>query len=60
MKSKVPSITLSYGLKFESTNSGNIDLFRYADADWAGDLVGKRSTFTLEVLLFHGDLNDNL
>jgi len=36
--------TLNYGLKFESTNNGNVDLSGFADADWAGDLVCRKST----------------
>jgi len=35
---------LNYGLKFEPTNSRNVDLSGFADADWAGDLVCRKST----------------
>ena len=36
--------TLNYGLQYESVGNGEINLSGYADADWGGDLIGRKST----------------
>ena len=36
--------TLDYGLQFEAIGNGKISLTGYADADWGGDLINRKST----------------
>ena len=36
--------TLNYGLQYESVGNGEINLSGYSDADWGGDLIGRKST----------------
>lgn len=36
--------TLQYGLQFESVGNNEINMLGYADADWAGDLINRKST----------------
>ena len=35
---------IDYGLKFEASNRDQIELCSYTDADWAGDVVTRKST----------------
>ena len=43
--------TTNYGLKYARTNSGEVELMAYADADFAGDMKERKSTsgFVLKV-----------
>ena len=35
---------MDYGLQYESVGNGEINLSGYADADWGGDLINRKST----------------
>ena len=36
--------TIDYGLKFKASNDDKINLYGFADADWAGDVTTRKST----------------
>ena len=36
--------TIDYGIEFNAQESNKIELIGYSDADWAGDIVSRKST----------------